>query len=47
MRSSLLLVFLVGLVAVLLGLLALGVFPPNPTPHAVEKVLPNTSFKTH
>jgi hypothetical protein len=25
----------------------LGMFPPNPAPHAVEKTLPNDKFQSH
>ena len=34
--------------AVVLGatVLMLGVWPPNPTPHPVEKVLPNDKFQS-
>ncbi|HET6608454.1 MAG TPA: hypothetical protein VFG62_17395 [Rhodopila sp.] len=37
-------VVLAGLVAIIGGVLMLGVFPPTPQPHAVEKVLPNDKF---
>ncbi len=37
-------VVLAGLVAILGGVLMLGVFPPTPQPHPVEKVLPNDTF---
>jgi hypothetical protein len=41
--------FVVALGVVLLvgGAVYLGMFPPNPTPHAVEKTLPNDKFQTH
>ena len=29
------------------GVVYLGMFPPNPPPHAVEKTLPNDKFQTH
>ncbi|HVY13919.1 MAG TPA: hypothetical protein VHB27_01730 [Rhodopila sp.] len=35
---------LAGLVAILGGVLMLGVFPPTQQPHPVEKVLPNDKF---
>jgi hypothetical protein len=45
MRSrSLLILVLVGIVAVLVGLVALGEFPPQPHTQQVEKVLPNERF---
>ncbi|MBU6497706.1 MAG: hypothetical protein KGJ41_07880 [Rhodospirillales bacterium] len=42
--------FVLGLLILLvvlagLGFLALGAFPPAPRPQAVERVLPNDSFK--
>lgn len=37
-------VVLAGVVAILGGVLMLGVFPPTPQPHPVEKVLPNDKF---
>ena len=40
-------VVLAGLVAILGGVLMLGVFPPHPQPHPVEKVLPNDKFAPH
>lgn len=40
-------VLLAGLVALAGGVLMLGVFPPKPQPHAVEKVVPNDKFTTH
>jgi hypothetical protein len=41
--------FVLALGAVLLvGLVGyLGLFPPNPAPHAVEKTLPNDKFQSH
>jgi len=47
MRSSLLIVVVVGLIIALIGLLALGAFPPQPHPRQVEKVLPNDRFQSH
>ena len=40
-------VVLAGLVASAGGMLMLGIFPPSPHPHAVEKVVPNDKFTTH
>jgi hypothetical protein len=40
-------VLLAGLVVLAGGVLLLGVFPPSPQPHAVEKVVPNDKFTTH
>jgi hypothetical protein len=40
-------VVLAGLVAIAGGILVLGVFPPSPQPHPVEKVVPNDKFTTH
>jgi hypothetical protein len=40
-------VLLAGLVALAGGVVLLGVFPPSPQPHAVEKVVPNDKFTTH
>ena len=38
-------VVLAGLVALAGGVLMLGIFPPRPVPHAVEKVVPNNKFQ--
>ncbi len=40
-------VVLAGLVALAGGVLVLGLFPPTPQPHAVEKVVPNEKFTAH
>jgi hypothetical protein len=40
-------VVLAGLVLAVGGMLMLGIFPPSPQPHAVEKVVPNDKFNTH
>lgn len=37
----------VGLLAIAVGVLALGAFPPDPRPQPVQKVLPNDKFQTH
>ena len=29
------------------GMVYLGMFPPTPAPHAVEKVVPNDKFSAH
>ena len=39
-----LVVFLLGLLVVGLGFLALGAFPPEPRPAPVHKVMPNERF---
>ena len=46
MRSSLLIVVVVGLIVAGLGLLTLGAFPPRPHTQTVQKVLPNDRFQT-
>lgn len=40
-------VVLAGLVALAGGVLMLGLFPPSPHPHAVEKTVPNDQFSAH
>ena len=42
-----LIVILAGLIALGVAVLMLGEYPPNPTPHPVEKVLPNDKFQSH
>ena len=42
-----LIVLAAGLVIVLGGLVYLGAFPPTPHVQAVEKVVPNDTFKSH
>ena len=42
-----LVVIVAGLIALGVGVLMLGAYPPNPTPHPVEKVLPNDKFQSH
>jgi hypothetical protein len=41
--------FVTALGAVLLvgGMVYLGMFPPTPAPHAVERVVPNGKFAAH
>lgn len=43
-RRPLLLILLLVLGAVLLGLLAIGAFPPAVSPAPVERVIPNERF---
>jgi hypothetical protein len=45
-RRPLLLLAAILLVLVAAGLLALGAFPPEATPTAVDRVLPNDRFQT-
>jgi len=47
MNRFFLIVVAVGLVAIAVGVLALGAFPPTPNPQPVQKVLPNDKFQTH
>jgi|GEM_PF-2811928 hypothetical protein len=47
MRTTLLIVVLLGIVLAAVGLLALGVFPPAPHTAAVEKVLPADHLASH
>jgi hypothetical protein len=42
-----LIVVLAGLVILGATVVFLGSYPPNPTPHPVEKVLPNDKFQSH
>jgi hypothetical protein len=37
----------VGLFLVAAGILYLGMFPPTPVPHPIEKIVPNDHFSTH
>jgi hypothetical protein len=36
-----------GLVILGAAVVFFGGYPPNPTPHPVEKVLPNDKFQSH
>ena len=45
-RRPILLLAAISLVLVVVGLLALGAFPPAATPTAVERTLPNDRFQT-
>jgi hypothetical protein len=47
MTRFFLIVLIVGLVLVGAAVVVLGTFPPNPSQHQVEKVLPNDKFQTH
>jgi hypothetical protein len=42
-----LIVVLAGLVILGAAAVFLGAYPPNPTPHPVEKTLPNDKFQSH
>jgi len=42
-----LIVVAAGLVILGATVVFLGMYPPNPTPHPVEKVLPNDKFQSH
>jgi hypothetical protein len=45
-RRPILLLAVILLALVAAGLLALGAFPPDATPTAVERTLPNDRFQT-
>ena len=45
-RRPILLLVLLLVAALVLGLLALGAFPPEVAPSPVERVLPNDRFQT-
>jgi hypothetical protein len=45
MTRIFLIVVTAGLVLFGIAVVYLGAFPPNPTPHPVEKVLPNDKFQ--
>ena len=47
MIRVLLIVLVAGLLLVGGAVLLLGVFPPEPKPQAIEKVLPNDKFQSH
>jgi hypothetical protein len=40
-------VITIGVVLLGIGALYLGMFPPNPAPHPVEKTLSNDKFQSH
>jgi hypothetical protein len=37
----------VGVVLLAAGVVYLGMYPPNPSSHEVEKTLPNDKFQSH
>ncbi len=45
MHRMFLIVVLLGLVALGVGFLVLGAFPPEPHPQQIQKVLPNDRFQ--
>lgn len=45
MRRVFLLVVLIGLIVVVAGGLAMGLFPPGPRTEQVQRVLPNDRFQ--
>ncbi len=47
MIRILLIVLAAGLVVIGVAVVMLGAYPPNPTSHSVEKVLPNDKFQSH
>jgi hypothetical protein len=47
MTRFFLIVLVAGLLLVGVGIVLLGSFPPTPTEHQIEKVLPNDKFQTH
>ena len=47
MTRIFLIVVAAGLVILGATVVFLGSYPPNPTPHPVEKVLPNDKFQSH
>ena len=47
MRQLLLIIVLAIVVLGAVGILMLGVFPPNPHPQPVAHTLPNDRFQTH
>jgi len=46
LRSPFVLIVLLVLAVILVGVLAIGAFPPNVEPRPVERVLPNDRFQT-
>lgn len=42
-----LIVVMLGVVLLAGGMIYIGMFPPNPPVHAVDKTLPNANFKGH
>ncbi len=47
MSRIFLLVVAIGLAVIVVGVLVLGAFPPEPNPHPVQRVLPNDKFQSH
>jgi hypothetical protein len=47
MTRIFLIVVAAGILLLSVGALILGAFPPSPSPHQVQKVLPNDRFQTH
>jgi hypothetical protein len=45
MARTFLIILAAGLIALLVGFLALGTFPPTPHVQTVDKVLPNDKFQ--
>lgn len=45
-RSPFVVLLLLALGAIVVGLLAVGAFPPGVTPEPVERTLPNERFQT-
>jgi hypothetical protein len=47
MTRIFLIVLVVGLLLLGVVMVVLGTFPPNPSQHPIEKVLPNDKFQPH
>jgi len=45
MRNTFVFIVLIAAVLIAAGIFVLGAFPPDPHPHAVQKVLPNDRFQ--
>ena len=46
MRIAILLVLLIALVAGLGGFIYVGLYPPHPRVHSIDRTLPNDQFQT-
>lgn len=46
MSRIFLIVVAVGLLVIVVGVLVLGAFPPEPNPQPVQRVLPNDKFQS-